>query len=141
MEIPARSHGARRSDCPISVALDLLGDPWSLLIVRDLMFKGLRTFGEFETAGEGIATNILADRLRRLEAGGILIGRSDPHDKRRLAYRLTEKGMDLVPTLVELVLWSARHEDTAAPAPTVRKMRFQRRSFLAELRRKWAASN
>lgn len=132
-----RSPRSRRSDCPISVTLELLGDEWSLLIVRDLMFKGLRTFQEFSDAGERIASNVLAERLARLEAGGIVTRHRDPEDGRRLVYRLTEKGIDLAPVLVEMVLWAARHERTGAPAATVRAMRDRRARFLREVRQRW----
>src|SRR5687767_15966738 len=88
-----------RSGCPISIALEIFGDAWSLLIVRDLMFKGLRTFSEFASSDERIATNILADRLARLESAGIVTKAADPADARRLHYRLTDKGLDLAPAL------------------------------------------
>jgi DNA-binding HxlR family transcriptional regulator len=133
-----KSRPARRSGCPISIALEIFGDSWSLLIVRDLMFKGLRTFNEFSAAGEGIATNILTDRLAKLEAAGILAGQPDPADARRIHYRLTEKGIDLAPALVEIVLWSARHEDTDAPPSILRAMRSRRKQFLADVRKRWA---
>lgn len=120
------------------MALELFGDAWSLLIVRDLMFKGLRTFGEFLNAGEGIASNVLADRLARLEAAGIVLRHRDPDDARRRIYRLTEKGIDLAPTLLEIVLWSARHEETEAPESTLHAMRTHREEFLAQVRRAWA---
>jgi len=124
----------RRSGCPISIALELFGDAWSLLVVRDLMFKGLRTYGEFLQAGEGIASNILADRLRKLEAAGIIAKSRDASDARRFVYRLTTKGMDLAPALVELVIWSARHESTDAPPAIVRAMRKDRNAFITALR-------
>lgn len=133
-----RSRAARRSGCPISIALELLGDPWSLLVVRDLMFKGVEAFDGFMGAGEGIATNILSDRLKRLEAAGILTKRRTRTDGRRFIYRLTPKGMDLAPALVELVLWSARHERTDAPPETVRAMTRTRKQFLDGIRAQWA---
>ena len=129
------SRPTRRSGCPISIALELLGDAWSLLIVRDLMFKGRRTFNEFLAGGEGIATNILTDRLRRLACAGIVTTRPDPDDRRRVLYTLTPKGLDLAPVLVELVLWSAAHEQTDAPASVVRQMRKDRDAFIANVRR------
>ena len=127
----------RRSGCPISIALELLGDAWSLLIVRDLMFKDRRTFNDFLTGGEGIASNILADRLRRLEDADIIEKRRDPLDARRFLYRLSPKGIELAPVLVELVVWSARHEQTDAPAAVVRRMRADRDAFVAEVRQQW----
>lgn len=93
---------------------------------------------EFAAAGEGIATNILADRLAKLEAAGILTKRPDPADARRVHYRLTEKGIALAPALVEIVLWSARYEDTDAPASTVRAMHSHRKQFLADVRKRWS---
>ena len=130
----------RRSRCPISIALELLGDAWSLLIVRDLMFKDRRTYNDFLTGGEGIASNILADRLRKLETAGVIEKRLDPGDGRRFVYRLSPKGMDLGPVLVELVIWSARHESTDAPPTVVRRMRSDREGFLSDVRRRWQSS-
>lgn len=130
-----------RSGCPISIALELLGDAWSLLIVRDLMFKDRRTYNDFLSGGEGIASNILADRLRKLEVANIIEKRRDPGDARRFIYRLSPKGIDLAPVLVELVIWSARHEQTDAPPAVVRSMRADRESFLADLRRRWRSTD
>ena len=127
----------RRSGCPVSVALETLGDRWSLLIVRDLMVRGLQTFKEFQESGEGIATNILADRLRKLERAGILSADAEQADGRRIVYRLTEKGIDLAPVLLELLIWSARHEDTAAPCALIARMARQRKQVLVEVRRRW----
>jgi DNA-binding HxlR family transcriptional regulator len=140
MRMKKRSRTARRSGCPISIALEIFGDSWSLLIVRDLMFKGLHTFNEFASAGEGIATNVLTDRLAKLESAGMLAKQEDPADARRYHYRLTEKGIDLAPAMLEIVLWSARHEDTDAPASTLRTMRTHREAFLSDVRKRWAAT-
>lgn len=123
-----------RSGCPIGIALDLIGDPWTLLIVRDLMFKGGKTFNDFLEAGENIATNVLTDRLARLEANGIVGKERDTADARRFIYRLTEKGADLAPVLVELVLWAARYEKTDAPPDVLRAMRGDRDNFLKQVR-------
>jgi DNA-binding HxlR family transcriptional regulator len=131
------SHSHRRSGCPISIALEALGDPWTLLIVRDLMFRDRSTYNEFLQGEEGIASNILADRLRRLEAAGIVEKGNDPTDARRFIYRLSAKGIDLAPVLVELVLWSTRHEDTDAPPALVRAMRADREAFIAGVRERW----
>lgn len=127
----------RRSGCPVSISLELLGDRWSLLIVRDLMVRGLRTFKEFHEAGEGIASNILADRLRRLGEVGIIEAEPAEGDARRIHYRLTERGIDLAPVLLDLLLWAARHETTSAPAALVERMEQDREGFLAEVRRRW----
>lgn len=130
-------HRRRRSGCPISIALELLGDAWSLLIVRDLMFKDRQTYNDFLAGGEGIASNVLADRLRKLEVAGIIQKRRDPEDGRRFLYRLSLKGIDLAPVLVELVMWSACHEQTEAPPAVVSSMRNDRTAFLADVRRRW----
>jgi DNA-binding HxlR family transcriptional regulator len=127
----------RRSGCPISIALEIFGDTWSLLIVRDLMFKGFKTFNEFLGAGEGIASNVLTDRLAKLEASGVIEKREDSRDARRYEYRLTRKGIDLAPVIVEIVLWSARHEETDAPPQIVGSMATQRERFLSGIRKGW----
>ncbi len=130
----------RRSYCPLSVALELFGDRWSLLIVRDLMFKGRTTFKEFQEAEEGIATNILTDRLQRLEANGIVVKQRDLSDARKVIYRLTEKGIDLAPVLVEMIVWGASNGKTNAPPAVIRRMREDREQFLAEIRTRWAGT-
>ena len=101
------------------------------------MFRGFRTYKELLESEEGIATNILADRLQRLEACGIISIEQETTDRRKLIYRLTQKGIDLAPVLVELMLWGARHEDTAAPRAMIRKMQKQREEFLSEIRQRW----
>lgn len=128
-----------RSSCPVSIALEMFGDRWSLLIIRDLMVRGYRTFKEFEEAGEGIATNILADRLRKLEANRIIVSEQAKTDGRKVNYRLTKRGIDLAPLLLDLLIWGARHEDTAAPCALITKMEKNRESVLAEVRRRWRA--
>lgn len=126
-----------RSGCPVSISLEVFGDRWSLLIVRDLMVRGFRTFGDFEHSGEGIATNILADRLRRLTAAGIVDAEPDSADRRRVIYRLTEKGIDLAPVMLELLIWGAKHEHTGAPCAVIDEMANNRAAVLVETRRRW----
>jgi DNA-binding HxlR family transcriptional regulator len=104
------------------------------------MFKGRTTFKEFQEAEEGIATNILADRLQRLEAHGIVVKQRDPSDARKVIYRLTEKGIDLAPILVEMIVWGARAGQTDAPPAVIRRMREDRDQFLAEIRSRWAGT-
>lgn len=140
IDMPTHSTRQRRSGCPISIALEMLGDPWTLLIVRDLMFKGRQTYNAFLEGGEGIASNILADRLRKLEDAGLVRKRRDAVDARRFVYRLTAKGIDLAPVLVELVVWSARHETTDAPPAVVRSMRTDRDTIIADVRKAWKGS-
>jgi DNA-binding HxlR family transcriptional regulator len=122
----------------VSVSLEILGDRWSLLIIRDLMVRGYHTFKEFEGAGEGIASNILADRLRKLKRAGIVDFERDAADRRQLNYRLTEKGIDLAPVLLDLLIWGARHEETGAPCAVTENMAANREQVLAETRRRWA---
>jgi DNA-binding HxlR family transcriptional regulator len=122
-----------RSSCPLNAVLETLGDSWSLLIVRDLMFKGRTSYQDFHGAEEGIATNILSDRLRRLEQGGIVERRQDPQDARRFIYGLTAKGINLAPVLVEMILWGARHYETAASPSVIRQMTKDRPRFLKQL--------
>jgi DNA-binding HxlR family transcriptional regulator len=136
-EVPGKPKPNQRSGCPVSVSLEILGDRWSMLVIRDLMVRGYRTFKEFRKSGEGIATNVLADRLRKLEAAGIITAGVEKTDARRVNYRLTEKGIDLAPVLLELLIWGARHEATAAPCDFVLDMRKNRKKILAEVRRRW----
>ena len=117
----------RRSDCPISFALDTFGDRWSLLIIRDLMFKGKRYYGEFSQSEERISTNILAERLERLEAGGIISKTRDSQNLSKYEYRLTQKGMDLLPILLDIIAWSAKYDaNTATPKSFIRRLRHDR---------------
>lgn len=122
----------------MSVSLELFGDRWSLLIVRDLMVRGFRSFKQFQQSGEGIATNILADRLKKLEASGIIVARQRTDDARRISYRLTERGIDLAPLMLELLIWGAKHERTGAPRAVIENMARNRARVLAEVRRRWS---
>lgn len=106
----------RRSDCPINFALETFGDTWSLLVIREIVYFGKKTYGEFLESEEGIATNILASRLAQLEQKGILVKKPSETDKRKEVYSLTEKGLDLIPILLELASWGAQHDpQTGAP--------------------------
>jgi DNA-binding HxlR family transcriptional regulator len=100
-----------RSRCPISTALDIFGDRWTLLVIRDLLFNGKSTYGEFLDSEEKIATNILADRLALLEVAGIILKEKHPASKAKVLYRLTQKGIDLIPVLVEIISWSERYHE------------------------------
>ena len=121
------------------MSLEILGDRWSLLIVRDLMVRGFRTFREFRNSGEGIATNILADRLEKLETAGLVVPERDESDARRINYRLTEKGIDLAPVVLELLLWGARHEKTGFPCEVIAHIETNKQNLLEEVRRRWQA--
>ena len=115
----------------------MLGDRWSLLIIRDMMLRGSRTYKEFLESYERIATNILADRLRKLIAYGIITTEPDPSDGRKRIYLLTAKGIDLAPVMTEMVLWAAAHEETGNQ-PLVRLMQEDKQKFLAGVRKRWA---
>jgi DNA-binding HxlR family transcriptional regulator len=135
--VPAKPKTKRRSGCPVSISLERFGDRWSLLVIRDLMVRGFRTFKEFQESDEGIATNILSDRLRKLAAAGIINAEANETDARKVNYRLTEKGIALAPVLLELLIWAARHEETGAPCAVMANMEKNREAVLAETRRRW----
>ena len=110
--------------CPVRFALGIFGDRWSLLILRDMMFRGYTRFQEFSGAAEGIATNVLSDRLRRLEAQEIISRRQDPDDGRKILYSLTDKGEDLLPVLLAIFAWAERHDpDTRVPGELADRIR------------------
>src|SRR2546426_8503560 len=129
-----------RSGCPLNASVEILGDRWSLLIIRDMMLRGFRTYKEFLESYEKIATNILADRLRKLIAHGILSSEPDPIDGRKLIYSLTPKGIDLAPVLTEMVLWAAGHEHTGNQA-LVRQIQQDKEKFLNAAWQRWAEAN
>jgi DNA-binding HxlR family transcriptional regulator len=133
----AKKSRKRRSDCPINAALEVLGDRWSLLIVRDLMLCGDRTYKDFLAADERIASNILADRLKKLVGSEIIAVHSDPVDGRKQIYSLTRKGLDLAPVLAELVVWALQHEHMSAPPALTRNIATGRAPFLADVRARW----
>ena len=132
-----KSSPKRRSGCPLNASVEILGDRWSLLIIRDMMLRGFRSYKEFLDSYERIATNILADRLRKLIAHGIITTDSDPSDGRKLIYALTPKGIDLAPVLTEMVLWAAGHEDTGNQA-LVHQIQKDKKQFLSAVRQRWA---
>jgi DNA-binding HxlR family transcriptional regulator len=134
--MPKKRKAKRRSECPLNASVEMLGDRWSLLIIRDMMLRGSRTYKDFLDCYEGIATNILADRLRKLVANGIVATAPDPADGRKQIYLLTAKGIDLAPVLTEMVLWAAAHEDTGNQA-LIRQMRRDKGRFLAAVRQRW----
>ena len=134
--MPKKHKAKRRSECPLNASVEMLGDRWSLLIIRDMMLRGSRTYKDFLDCYEGIATNILADRLRKLVANGIVATAPDPADGRKQTYLLTPKGIDLAPVLTEMVLWAAAHEDTGNQA-LIREMRRDKGRFLAAVRQRW----
>jgi DNA-binding HxlR family transcriptional regulator len=126
----------RRSECPLNASIEILGDRWSLLIVRDMMLRGFKSYKEFMDSYERIATNILADRLRKLEFHGIIEAEQDPLDGRKLNYVLTSKGIDLGPVMTEMVLWAGSHE-RVENQELIARIRKDKTKFIAEVRARW----
>ena len=128
--------------CPISTTLDILGDKWTLLIIRDLMFRGKKTYGEFLQSEEKIATNILADRLLILEKAGIVKKLAFPGNRVKNLYQLTPKGIDLMPTLLEILLWGDKYfeipEDVHRLVGEIRK---DRNGAIREISKRLAAGD
>jgi DNA-binding HxlR family transcriptional regulator len=126
-----------RSACPISSALDLFGDKWSLLVMRDLLFRNKTHYREFFASEEGIATNILADRLARLEAAGLIEKTDGDPRSGKQGYVATSKGKDLIPLLLEMMLWSAEHEPhTTAPDVLIAELKNDRAKAARAIRKK-----
>lgn len=130
----------RRSQCPLNASVEMLGDRWSLLILRDMMVWGFKTYKEFLGSHEKIATNILADRLQKLEEYGIIRSEPDPSDRRKQFYVLTAKGIDLAPVLAEMVLWAARYEKTGNQ-PLIRQLKGNKEHVISLIRQTWAENH
>lgn len=123
----------RRSNCPIAFALDIWGDKWSLLIIRDIMFFNKSTYGDFLKSDEKISTNILADRLSMLECAGLLKSEAMLNNKTKKVYKLTQKSIDLLPAMIEIVKWSSTYDkDTGAPREFVERVKSDREKFISE---------
>ncbi|WP_462151927.1 winged helix-turn-helix transcriptional regulator [Pseudoalteromonas xiamenensis] len=129
----------RRSDCPISNVLDLVGDKWSLLILRDLLFFNKKSYLDLQNSDEKVASNILSNRLEKLEQEGLIAKQQDEKDKRKKIYTLTGKGVDMLPILLDMILWSAKYSpDTNIPVTLVNRARDDRDGLLEELRNRVA---
>ncbi len=123
-----------RSNCPISYALDFFGDKWTFLIIRDMVFDQKKFYKDFLSSGEGMATNILSDRLKRLENIGVIESRVYEEKKTMKEYTLTKKGRDLIPVLLETIAWSAKHQDgLAVPKNFLKAMKNDRRELIARV--------
>lgn len=123
-----------RSGCPISSALDILGDKWSLLIIRDMMFFGKNTYSDFAESDEKIATNILADRLLILESAKIITKKEHPESKAKYFYKLTRKGIDLMPVLMEFIVWSDTYGDFSKEVQTfARKIKKDKTGLIKQI--------
>lgn len=125
-----------RSYCPINLSLEVFGDAWTLLVLRDMMFAGKRHFRELLQSGEGISSNILADRLARLVEQGLLTKSDDPTHKQKAIYSLTEKSITLLPIIVQIGAWGSRF------IPDAKKLDSAARKQLREIQesgpRMWA---
>ena len=125
----------RETGCPVTFGLDTFGDRWSLLIIREIMLLGKKSYSEFLEADEGIATNILIARLKHLEAEGIIVKSRDPDNRRSFVYTLTKKGRDLAPILLEIIIWSGAHDHReCALRGMLKKIDADRVGFEASLR-------
>ncbi len=131
MTRPGRTHIL--SGCPIDYALEIFGDRWSLLVIRDLLVRRKRHFREMMDSDEGIASNILAARLKKLEDWGLIARERDPANRRQVVYALTQKGKELAPVLVEIAIWSAKHDpNTKVNAAFIRRARRDRETLASE---------
>ena len=124
----------RRSTCPINASLEVLGDRWSLLIVRDMLFAGAKTYKDFLGSDEKIATNVLASRLTRLQSIGVIVSERNELDARSSIYRLTEKGLDLLPVVMELSAWGTHYENGEPPNGIFDAWKNNRANFIAGMR-------
>ena len=121
----------KRSDCPISSSLDIWGDKWSLLIVRDLMHSKQCTYGDFLKSEEKIATNILASRLQMLEENGVITKLNHPESKAKVLYKLTQKGVDLLPIMIEITIWADKYSTIPADRKAMlKKVRKGKEAFI-----------
>jgi DNA-binding HxlR family transcriptional regulator len=124
-----------RSHCPINYTLEHFGDKWSFLIIRDLMFKGKRHYNEFLEAGENVSTSVLGDRLKKLEEVGIISRGEDTVKKSRIRYSLTGKGIDLLPILIEMIVWGGYHDElTEAPEEFLEQATQNREDLIQQIR-------
>lgn len=123
-----------RSDCPISCALDIFGDKWSLLIIRDIMLRGKVSYSEFLGSEEKIATNILANRLGVLEKENILVKETSPANKSKFLYSLTQKGADLLPIVIEIMDWGAKYNANSPRRELGKKIQQNKADVIRELR-------
>lgn len=130
-----------RSDCPISFSLDVLGDKWTLLILRDMVFVGKSTYSEFLQSEEKMATNILANRLATLESQGVVTKEVAADKKSKFTYRLTEKGLDLLPLVMEITLWGAKYSPAGGEAALLQELAADKEATIQKYRQLVQARN
>lgn len=123
-----------RSECPINFAIEIFGDKWTLLIIRDIVFWGKASYGDFLNSEEKISTNILADRLSMLEREGLLNKTRDEQHKSKFIYTLTQKGLDLLPIMLEMVLWGTKYDpNTPVPQMMIDRIKHDKTAFMNEI--------
>jgi DNA-binding HxlR family transcriptional regulator len=127
------SMNEKRSDCPISCSLDVFGDKWSLLIIRDVMLRGKMSYSEFLESEEKIATNILVNRLGVLESEKILVKEVSPKNKSKNIYSLTQKGADLLPIVIEIMDWGAKYNANCPRRELGKKIKKDKLAVIKEL--------
>ena len=128
-----------RSNCPISHLLDIVGDKWSLLILRDLIFFDKKSYSELQNSDEKIATNILSNRLELLEQSKLITKQADKKDKRKKVYELTKAGVDMLPILLEMILWTSKHEPSKdIPQQLIDNLEVDREAVIKELTQKFS---
>ena len=124
----------RRSNCPISNVLDHVGDKWSLLILRDLIFFNKNSYSDLKNSDENMATNILSSRLERMEENGLITKQADANDKRKKVYTLTQAGRDMLPILLEMIVWSSKYDaGSDIPAIIIERMEKDRELLITDL--------
>ncbi len=127
-----------RSHCPVTFAVDVIGDKWSLLILRDMILWGKKFYQDFLEAEEAISTNILADRLHKLESSGLIQKQEDPENKKRFIYSPTEKALDFIPVILEIIKWSVKYDpDTNAPMSKVNEIKNNPEQYIKMIRAKF----
>ena len=125
-------------NCPIFFSLEIFGDKWSLLILRDILQFDKKHYNEFLESDEGISTNILADRLKKLESEGIISKQKDPDNKKQFIYSPTKKCLDLLPIILEITVWGAKYDpETKAPPEEMAKIRKNRKEYIQNIRAKF----
>ena len=136
--IPLMEHTSEncRSNCPINYLLELFGDKWTLLVIRDLMFKEKHYFGEFLQSDEKISTNILANRLQSLEAHGVIAKKMDEKNRSKIIYSLTAKGKDMLPIMLEVTQWSSKYDAlTNTPADFQQALKNDKAALTSNLKK------
>lgn len=130
-----QSESKNRPACPVTFAMEIFGDRWTLLVLRDVILRGRHCYKDLLTANPGLATNVLADRLKRLERRGLLSKKQDSSDARQYVYKPTETAVALIPMLVEMIVWGAGQGASGVPESFLERFEADRDALIAELKR------